>query len=288
MGGLWGVPSKATLMVAGQSEMAALAELLAAAKPGESVHGARRRIKQLRSLLRLLRPGLDPAAYETTTHALREAASALAGHRRAEALVAAAGKLEGKGANSAFWRGFAEANRAAHAVDGDPASALAVARQAISRAAAALAATATLPATDETITEAFLASYGKARKLLRKGLKSEEPPVLHDARKFVIHHLHHLRLLQPGNEQRLAELEQLRETLGDLNDLDELEQLTAGADVSSKDARRMNKARERLLGRVKREASRLFRLKSKPYGKRLGHAAEPHSPHGQGALQAGE
>ena len=76
--------------------------------------------------------------------------------------------------------------------------------------------------------------------------------------------------------------------MGDLNDLDELEQLAAGTDVSSKDARRMRKARERLLSRVERENSRLFRLKSKSFEKRLCHAAEPHSHHSPGALQTTE
>ena len=282
------VPSPAVLRKAAQGEAAALAALLADTAPGQSVHGARRRIKQLRSLLRLLRPSLDVFAYNAVNDALRDAARALAGHRRAEALVTAAGKIEARDGQGAVWRSFAEANRAAHAADGDPATALAVAREAISKVAARLEAAGLLPATDETITEAFLAIYGKARKLLRKGLKSEEPQALHEARKFVIHHLHQLRLLRPANERRLAALDQLREALGDLNDLDELEQLAAGTDVSSKDARRMRKARERLLSRVERENSRLFRLKSKSFEKRLCHAAEPHSHHSPGALQTTE
>jgi len=160
MGALWIVPSKATLLATEQSELEALAELLAATKPGESVHGARRAIKQLRSLLRLLRPALEMDTYEVTKHGLREAARALAGHRRAEALVAAAGKLEAKDGHSAVWRGFAAANCAAHAADGDPADALAVARAAISGASASLEGAVLLPAADETIVEAFLSSYG--------------------------------------------------------------------------------------------------------------------------------
>jgi hypothetical protein len=127
MAGTLNVPSPAILKKAGQGEVAALAALMAATAPGQSVHGARRRIKQLRSLLRLLRPSLDVAAYNAVNDALREAARALAGHRRAEALVAAAGKLEAKHGHGAVWRGFAEANRAAHATDGDPAGSPSVA-----------------------------------------------------------------------------------------------------------------------------------------------------------------
>ena len=78
MAGALSVPSPAVLRKAGQHEAASLAALLAATEPGQSVHGARRRIKQLRSLLRLLRPNLSVAAYDAVNDALREAAAALA------------------------------------------------------------------------------------------------------------------------------------------------------------------------------------------------------------------
>ena len=85
-----GVPSPGVLLEAGQREIAELEKLLAETGPGGSVHGARRRIKQLRSLLRLLRPALGEERFREASIALRDAANALAGHRRAEALVAAA------------------------------------------------------------------------------------------------------------------------------------------------------------------------------------------------------
>lgn len=71
--------SPAALQAAGCEEVAALAALLAAAEPGASVHGARRRIKRLRSLSRLLRDDLGEAAYRRLNDALRQAADVLAG-----------------------------------------------------------------------------------------------------------------------------------------------------------------------------------------------------------------
>lgn len=287
MAGALNVPSPAVLRKAGQHEAAALSALLAATAPGQSVHGARRRIKQLRSLLRLLRPNLDAAAYSAVNDALREAAAALAGHRRAEALVVAAGKLEGLKGRGFFWRDQAEAYRAAHAAEGDPAMALEAAREAIGRAAGVLTSAASRPKGEDGVGAAFLMVYGRARKLLRRSLKNGEPEALHEARKFVIHHLHQLRLLQLGSERRLGELETLRETLGDLNDLEELQQLADRRDVASRDSRRLRKARSHLLDKASKAAARLFRHPPERYGKRLGHAAEPRSPNTRVTLQAG-
>ena len=286
MTGTWTVPSPAGVTMAGQREVAALAELLSATEAGQSVHGARRRIKQLRSLLRLLRGVIGEEACKAINVALREAADALAGQRRAEALVAAAGKLEAGQQRSSFWRDVAEAHRAAHAADGEPSEALATARRAIGRAGMSLAAATPAAAGNDAVTAALLSCYGKARKLLRRGFASENAETLHEARKFVIHHLHHLQQVDGMDARRLADLERLREALGDLNDLDELEQLSAAIRIEPGDARRLRKARRRLLARAEEIADPLFRLKPSRFGKRFRHAVVPHSPDHRVALQA--
>lgn len=280
--------SAAALAAVGRRELASLGDVLGAAKPGDSVHGARRRIKQLRSLLRLLRRCLDDAAFAGTDGALRAAADALAGHRRAEALVAAAGKLEAGMNHDGFWRGVADAHRAAHAAEGDPAAALAEARAAIAAAAGQLGYASLRPGSDAAIAEAFLATYAKARKRLRCALRSGDATRLHEARKVVIHHLHQLSLLLPRRARRRNALEGLREILGDLNDLDELEQLAPDATVSARDRRRMHKARKKLLGRAGKAAGRLFRRKPRRFARRLGHAPAARSPRRPVALQAVE
>lgn len=289
MTGTSNAASPDALLTAGRREVASLAEQLAQSEPGHSVHGARRRIKQLRSLLRLLRTPMGVASYQEANAALREAADALAGHRRAEALACAAGKLyPAGGAGGNFWFDVAESHRVAHAADDSPVQAMGMARGAITRASDVLQAAQVDGADGDALMAAYLAAYGKARRLLREGLKSGDPRTLHEARKFVIHHLHHTRLLRPESESRMADLEQLRELLGDLNDLDELQQLAVQPTIAAKETRRIERARTRLLRRTRKAADKLFRHKRKQLAKRLGHAANPHSPHRNVALQAGE
>lgn len=285
MAGTLDMPSPAQLHDTARQETAALEALLAASARGQSVHGARRRIKQLRSLLRLLRPGLGEAAYAEANAALRQAADALAGHRRAEALVAAAARLGGNGAG--FWQGLAEAHRAAHAAEGDP-QALASARQAVMRASAILDAAPASDTSDDATARAFTSAYRRARKLLREGLANNDVETLHEARKYVIHHLHQLKLLRPESARRIASLEALREVLGDLNDLDELERLAASGAVEPEDARLLHKARRHHLRRAQRAAERLFRHRPATWRKRMGHAGAAHSPKRPVALQTRE
>lgn len=272
------VPSSDVLRQSGHREAAALVALLEPAEAGKSVHGARRRIKQLRSLLRLLRQPMGETGYGEASIALRQAAQALAGQRRAEALVGAAERLQQPQApETGFWVGLAQANRAAHAAEADPTRALRTALEAVGRAYHLLSLPLANEGSDDAVWSAFLAAYRKARKLLRTGLKDGEPETLHDARKFVIHHLHHLRLVSP-DDHRQRQLEELRETLGDLNDLDELQQLAAGVAVPDAEARRIRKARKRLLRQARKSAGKLFRHRPAALAKRLGHAADARSP----------
>lgn len=279
------VPSPALLHECARREAAALQAHLAAAEEGQSVHGARRRIKQLRSLLRLLHAELGEQTYGLANAALRKAADALAGHRRAEALVAAAARLEGGAAGAGLWCGLAQAHRAAHAAQDDRV-ALDISRQAITDVLAVLASTSPGSAQAEGPALVFLADYRKARRLLRKGFVTGDTETRHAARKFVIHHLHHLKIMQPQAKQRLAELEALREVLGDLNDLDELKQLASDGIIHGDDARRMRKARRHLLRKAEDAAGKLFRWGSAKWRKRMSHAAAAHSPERLVALQA--
>jgi hypothetical protein len=282
MTGSWkGIPSPVALRQAAALELHALAAQLAETAPGQSVHGARRRIKLLRSQLRLLRPALGDENFAACNAALRAAAAALAGQRRAEALALAGKKLE-----SSYWQRVAEDYRLAHAATQDPAESLAAARAAITSAATRLDGV-VLMEVEGAVEAAFLTTYARARKRLRRAVKGGDATELHEARKCVIHHLHHLKLLHPDGESRLAALESLREVLGDLNDLAELEQLAVPAPVGKADARCMRKARRRLLARVRKAEGKLFRRKGRSWKVRLGHAAKPRSLHAPPALQAG-
>lgn len=265
--------SPAALQAAGSDEFAALAALLAEAGPDHSVHGARRRIKRLRSLSRLLRAALGEDSYADLNAALRRAADALAGQRRAEALAVAAKRLETPGKAPGFWRPLAQAHQLDHAQAGDRTERLLEARAAVTEAEAILSQAPLAAADGDVAAGPLVKTYAKARKRLRRALSSGNPEDLHNARKFVIHHLHHLSFLG-GGKKRLAQLEELRQLLGDLNDLDELEQLAArrSAPLPEKAAARLSKVRARLLDACATAYRRLFRHGPKAYGRRLGLA----------------
>lgn len=265
------LPSPAMLQLAAVEELRALQALLAEARPEASVHGARRRIKRLRSLLRLIRVPVGETAFEQANTALREAADALAGTRRAEALVVAAARLEPATARSPFWRPLANAHSLSHAANTPPEAGLAAARAAIARAVQALVAADVADGDPDAAGHALLEAYAKARKRLRHALASGEAEQLHEARKYVIHHLHHLAVLDMGTKKQAARLEVLREVLGDLNDLDELAQLAEGAAATpSRAGVPIRKARARLLTQAKEAADQLFEHGAGTYARRLG------------------
>ena len=249
---------------------------LSAAGAGAQVHGARRRIKRLRSLSLLVRPAIGEVAHDIARRHLKTAADALAGPRRAEALASAVDKLE---PNLPHRHGLTDVIAiygeaiADHGANPEP---LDAASAAIDEFAAALA-TWKLPRNNAPfLTEAFAATYRKARKRLAAGLKSGNVEELHDARKHVIHHLHHLELLadalpqDPG--ERIGRLDGLREALGELNDLNELEELArAHKHALPKGVRKVLRARHKTLLRRARKAWKpLFGTGTKTFVKRIG------------------
>jgi CHAD domain-containing protein len=261
------------LKAAARADLRSLAAALRKTKSGESVHGARRQIKRLRSLMRLLRTPIGEEAFQSVNDALRHAADALAGRRRAEALVAAADRLGGRA--HVPWRQIAEAHRDAHEAGPAAESGPEAAGEAIKAAAAIMGGLRIKPGAAPDIGEAFLATYRRARKWLDHGFSSGSAEDLHTARKHVIHHIHHLDLLRAHlvhPARRIAALEKLREALGDLNDLDELCQLAAGGKASLPETatRAMTKRRAMLIKRAEKAAGRLFRHKPKAFQKRIG------------------
>jgi len=267
-------PSPALLKAVARAELRALGSQLRKTRAGESVHGARRQIKRLRSLLRLLRESMGEEAFQAANGALRDAANALASRRRAEALVGTAGRIGGGRSAKAPWVLLAESHRDAIAKGSSPDGGLAAARSAIQAAAKSVSGAKLDPSSASALGDAFLATYKKARKWLKQGLGGGSAEDMHTARKHVIHHLHHLDLLREHlkhADRRVEALEKLREALGDLNDLDELHQLVPPAEQLPELARKvMVKRRNVLLKRAERAAVRLFRQKPKAFRKRMG------------------
>ncbi len=278
-------PAGEALRRLSRKTLARLAKDLGRAAAGGSVHAARRRLKFMRSLLRLLRPAIGKAAFAKADGRLRAAAHAIAGARRAEALQEAVAKLGPHGSPQS--PALAELARLAAAAHGHEAAA-----EALSEAIAG--ALRDIEKVRGTINDwslpkrnvaRFVAglrdAYGSARCELRAGLAASDIARLHEARKSVIHHLHHLEILEPLWPELVrawkTELTSLREALGDLNDLRELQRLaTADASGFSSPARlhdaqvAISARRTRLLARVKRRAGQRFAEKPGELARHIG------------------
>ena len=86
-------PAGEALRRLARKSLAGQARDLDRAAAGGGVHAARKRLKFMRSLLRLLRPAIGTPAWVKADRRLRAAAHAIAGARRAEALREAVAKL---------------------------------------------------------------------------------------------------------------------------------------------------------------------------------------------------
>jgi len=258
-----------------------LSKDLAAAAAGAQVHGARRRIKRLRSLSRLVRPAIGKAAFKIVDDHLKTAADALAGPRRAEALDAALTGLGNELPRGHALEDLLKAHHTAHASEGRREESIAAARAALDASAIAVGSWKLPRDGGEFIAQAFAETYRKARKRLAAALRTGNVESLHDARKQVIHHLHHLELLAdalPNDPKgRIAALDGLRRSLGDLNDLAELEALAEAHRQSlPKDVRKVLRARHQNLLRLSRKAWKpLFGIGTKAFVKRIGAMWSP-------------
>lgn len=254
---------------------------IAAIAAGGKVHAARRRLKFLNSALRLVRFGLREANYRAAKAHLGQASQLLADARRAEAHAEATAKLAGT--DTALAELDAIAARA-HAHVSNPASvadAAGAARAEIEALRRSLRDW-TLPRRDVMLyLKALRHAYRRARRKGREGLAAKDTATLHEARKSVIHHLHHLEILEPLWPELIGawtgELTKLRTALGDLNDLAELDRLIA--DETSKfssperraeAAEAIRQSRTELLKRVGKLVRRLFAEKPQALTRRIG------------------
>jgi CHAD domain-containing protein len=254
---------------------------------GAGVHAARRKIKLARSLLRLSRKALSADHFDHANRSLRAAAKALAPLRSAEAMGETVAKLRAalkdQKPDEELLAALADAaGRLKRDVvaEADKAARIEVAATEVTKLRKAIAQW-TLPKSDVSLFVAGMrAAYARARRLLRQGLASGDIALIHEARKSVIHHLHHIETLAPLWPKLFkvwtAELQTLREALGDLNDLDELEAEIdrpdgAFAALSGKsEARRLIALRRKaILAAISDETGHLFAEQPKNFASRM-------------------
>jgi len=238
------------------------------AKGGEhaAIHDVRKRLKLLRSLLRLLRPALGKHGFEHDDGALRQAHHLLAEARQAGAMNDTIKKL------ASFARGKKlgiDLTALPHLVEtptpevGELGPRLTLAAD---KAAELLrrADRWRLPKRDVSLfVRGMRDCYAKGRKALARGFAERDIEVLHEARKAVIQLRYQLDMLSPLWPAMLRpwskELQTLREHLGDLGDLDAFERAYEEQLASSPGLRDLiGMRREALMESAKLLADRLF------------------------------
>jgi CHAD domain-containing protein len=264
----------------------AIAKELDKSREGAGVHAARRKIKLARSLLRLARKALSPEQFDEANQSLRTAAMALAPLRSAEAMGEAVAKLrlalKDEKADDVLDALAAAAGRMKREVvtEADKVARIAEATGEVAKVRKAIAHW-TLPRRDVVLFVAGMRiAYRRARRLLRQGLASGETALLHEARKSVIHHLHHIEALTSLWPKLFkvwaAELQTLREALGDLNDLDELaaeldraDGAFAGLAMRAEAERLIVQRRKAIIAAIKDETGHLFAEEPKNFASRI-------------------
>jgi len=239
----------------------------------QGIHEARRALKKARAALRLLRPGLDAAAYRAENALLRDAGRALAPLREAGALLAALEALRGRDGDAlprAALAGLERRLRAAKArVAADPAArrsaletCIRLLRHSLERAARA-----DFAAMDKApLARGMRRIYRKGRRAMAQARSSGTPEALHEWRKqakYLLNALETLHGARKGSAGKAARrLERLADRLGDHHDLDALARRARGplqAAIAQRRARLRKKALA-LGGKVYRQKAKRFRV----------------------------
>ncbi|MDY7108120.1 MAG: CHAD domain-containing protein [Planctomycetota bacterium] len=237
------------------------------------VHEARKRLKKLRALLRLLRPNLNEL-YQAENAALRDAARRLSDLRDAEALIESLDLL---------------AERYREELDG---ALLETARRALRQRREAIAARLRLDERAaevidrlgeakrrvknwspdgsgfDALTGGLQKTYRRARRAMNEAYDEPADERFHEWRKRVKYHRYHVRMLrsiwEPVLEVRRDELKTLTDRLGDDHDLVVLRETIRAEPGNLGDA----DAERRLLELIDRRSAEL-RAEARPLGARL-------------------
>lgn len=208
-------------------------ELEDAADPALAVHGARKSLKRIRALLRLVRPGLGEDAFARENARFRDIARLLASARDKHVLLQTAEKLERQGGSHvkaafAAARGMLSGrpNRAAHNGSSRGAEAvIAELRDSMKR----FKKLRIEPDNFNAVTKGLEQSYRRGRRAFALAYECLDDEAFHDWRKSVQQHWRHMALLSRAWPElmnaRASEARELSQTLGDDHDLSMLASL---------------------------------------------------------------
>jgi CHAD domain-containing protein len=248
----------------------------------EGVHDARKRIKKLRGLLRLVRPGFKGYARENAT--LRDAARTLSGLRDHTAMIQTLDRLSARYPNRIDRRRMVplrralEARRDEAAADADLAARIEAFREVL-RATRERAEGWRLKADGwEALGPGLALTYGRGREAMAVAHRTGRGEDFHEFRKRVKYHGYHARLLAPMwpplMEPCAALLDDLGEVLGEQHDLVAFAPAVAVSDLGA-DARAALEeltveARRALEARALVTGARVFAEKAKAMARRMG------------------
>jgi len=214
-------------------------ELLAethAGPPDEVVHEARKCLKKLRAVLRLVRPQIREKTYRAENITFRDAARPLTEVRDAKALIEALDKLVECSKEQIGARSFGDIRKALEAnLDAvrrqvlDEQSAFSVVGDVVSRARERVKDWTAVPNRWLAIGKGLEDTYRRAAAAYKVAVADTSAETLHEWRKQAKYLRYQLEMLQPLSPQHLEELankaDEMGELLGDDHDLAVLRQM---------------------------------------------------------------
>lgn len=193
----------------------------------KGIHDARKRFKAIRALLRLLAPRLG-SAFRRENRWYRSAARQLAGVREAQASLETLDRL-GTPGDATLRRELEVRFEARHGMQLHDTDALPVLVENLAEAGERVAGWSLAGEGFEVIEPGLRATYRRGRKGFRRALRGASATELHEWRKDVKYHRHHLELLVQLWPDVLAgaaaTARRLGDLLGDHHDLHELRAL---------------------------------------------------------------
>ena len=272
-----GIEAGVRRIAAGEIERA-IASL--GAKNGDeavSVHDARKSIKRLRALLRLVRPALGEAVFRRENDSFRETSALLAHTRDTQILLETVAKLDAryKDTPHASLAKLHDALAAAQATP-DRAAETAARDAAIQRLEKSKSRVSRLRLSSEgfePVRDGLEQSFRKARRAFERSYRQPSDETVHEWRKGVQQHWRHMALLRRAwpelADARHNLARRLSQMLGDDHDLAILVQrlaTTPAKELAAKD--------RRVITKLARQRQDELRALAKPYGERL-HAEGP-------------
>jgi len=178
------------------------------------VHEARKRIKETRALLRLVRKSLgDDYVVENTW--LRDAARSLTGARDAEAMIETLEKLRKKTEDRAIRLDIGRAKRSIRARSRRLGTQSTIAEELLSAARTRLPLRSEIPDRFSTIGRGLSRTYAAGRRAFHRAIVSHSPTDLHTLRRRVKDHWYQVRLLSTAAPDLL---DPYADTIKDLSD----------------------------------------------------------------------